>query len=229
MKKIPKNMKIWRTLSKIKSKSKLPDNRVTQHMSIIKTKNDWETPEEILRNARHKYRIFPTLDVAASSKNRLFNNYFGLDHYDKSNRNALSIPWTESFFMNPPYDPDYECLNCHKINSFIRIKTRKKTSKGKPKYITICSNCNGDIKQRKTLHKGVSEWMAKAYKESKENNVDGLCLTFAKTDTKWFHKYVEGKAEVHFIEGRLRFNENKKRSNYPAPYGSMWVIYRSKK
>ena len=208
---------------------KTPDNRVTQHMSIIKSKNDWESPEEKLNKAILDYDIHPTLDVASSSKNHLFKHYFGLDHPIQSRRNALTVPWTEPFFMNPPYDPDYECLHCHKRNSFVKIKSRKKTKKENRKYITICSNCNAGIKQRKTLHKGVSEWMAKACKEAKENNVDGLCLTFAKTDTKWYHKYVEGIAEVHFIEGRLRFNENKKRSNYPAPYGSMWVIYRSKK
>ena len=208
---------------------KSPDNRVTQHMSIIKSKNDWETPKEKLNQSVIDYNIHPKLDVASSSDNHFFNKYFGLDHPIQSRRNALTVPWKEPFYMNPPYDPDYQCLKCHKRNSFIKKKTRKKTKKGNRKYITICSNCNADIKQRKTLHKGVSEWMAKAYHEAKENNVDGLCLTFAKTDTKWYHKYVEGIAEVHFIEKRLRFNYNKKRSNYPAPCGSMWVIFRSKK
>lgn len=48
-------------------------------------------------------------------------------------------------------------------------------------------------------------WMQKAYEEHLKYNVNGLVLVFAKTSTKWWHKWVEGKGEVRFQKGRIRF------------------------
>jgi len=54
-------------------------------------------------------------------------------------------------------------------------------------------------------------------------------LTFSNTDTKWFHNYIYGKAEIRFIKGRLRFlDENGKRKN-SAMRPSMIVIMRKTK
>lgn len=44
----------------------------------------------------------------------------------------------------------------------------------------------------------------------------------ARTDTRWFHDYIYGKAEIRFIKGRLKFGDGKSR----APFPSMLVIYR---
>ena len=49
------------------------------------------------------------------------------------------------------------------------------------------------------------EFMKKAWEEHQKNNIELLILAFAKTDTRWWHKYVEGKAEVHFIDHRIKF------------------------
>ena len=43
----------------------------------------------------------------------------------------------------------------------------------------------------------------------------------ARTDTRWFHDYIYGKAEIRFIKGRLRFGN----SNVNAPFPSMVVVY----
>ena len=75
----------------------------------------------------------------------------------------------------------------------------------------------------------ITQWMDKAYTEHKKNNVDALILVYAKTDTKWWHKYVEGIAEVHFIKGRLKFTKpDGTISKNSAPYPSCWIIYRRK-
>jgi len=83
--------------------------------------------------------------------------------------------------------------------------------------------------------------------------VNGLILTYSKTDTKWWHEYIEGKAEVHNIKGRIKFlDENGKIKKYCkncktsfsgidicprcdgelrencAPYPSCFIIYRKK-
>lgn len=43
----------------------------------------------------------------------------------------------------------------------------------------------------------------------------------ARTDTRYFHEYIYGKAEIRFIKGRLKFGGNKN----SAPFPSMVVIF----
>jgi hypothetical protein len=53
----------------------------------------------------------------------------------------------------------------------------------------------------------------------------------SRTDTKWFHEYILGKAEIRFIKGRLKFidldyqGKEEDRKMSPAPFPSMLVIY----
>lgn len=51
----------------------------------------------------------------------------------------------------------------------------------------------------------INQWMKKAYEQHLKYNVNGLVLVFAKTSVRWWHEYIEGKAEVHFQKGRIRF------------------------
>lgn len=49
-----------------------------------------------------------------------------------------------------------------------------------------------------------------------------ICMLIpARTDTKYFHQYIYGKAEIRFIQGRLKFGNSKN----AAPFPSMLVIY----
>ena len=66
--------------------------------------------------------------------------------------------------------------------------------------------------------RGIEKWMEKAYK----SNATVVCLVPARTDTRWFHEFVLGKAEIRFIRGRLKFGNSKN----SAPFPSMLVIYR---
>lgn len=43
--------------------------------------------------------------------------------------------------------------------------------------------------------RGIEKWMKKAY----ESSATVVCLVPARTDTKWFHDFVLGKAEIRFI------------------------------
>ena len=78
-----------------------------------------------------------------------------------------------------------------------------------PKYYTINHNAlSQEWNESFFMNPPYSEidtWMAKAYEQHKKYNVDGIILVFAKTGTQWWHRYVEGKADVHFIQGRIRF------------------------
>ena len=50
----------------------------------------------------------------------------------------------------------------------------------------------------------------------------GVMLVPARTDTRWFHEYIYGKAEIRFIKGRLKFSGSKD----SAPFPSMIVVFR---
>ncbi|HEN5962516.1 DNA N-6-adenine-methyltransferase [Streptococcus agalactiae] len=72
----------------------------------------------------------------------------------------------------------------------------------------------------------IGKWVEKAYKESLEpyNNVIVLLIP-ARTDTKYWHDYIFGKAtDIRFLKGRLKFTINGK-ENHPAPFPSAVIIY----
>ena len=67
----------------------------------------------------------------------------------------------------------------------------------------------------------IEKWVKKAYEESKKGALV-VALLPARTDTRWFHRYVYKKAEIRFIKGRLKF----KGAKHSAPFPSMLAIWR---
>lgn len=70
----------------------------------------------------------------------------------------------------------------------------------------------------------IEKWVQKAWEEHEKNGNMIVMLLPARTDTKWFHKYIYGKAEIRFVRGRLKFGG----AAWNAPFPSMIVIYRKK-
>lgn len=66
----------------------------------------------------------------------------------------------------------------------------------------------------------VGDWVRKASDESTRNGNTVVMLLPARVDTKWFHDYIYGKAEVRFVRGRLKFGG----SVNAAPFPSMVVV-----
>ena len=64
----------------------------------------------------------------------------------------------------------------------------------------------------------IGKWVKKAH----DANTTVVCLLPARTDTKWFHDYILGKAEIRFIKGRLKFGGSKS----SAPFPSMLAIFK---
>lgn len=64
----------------------------------------------------------------------------------------------------------------------------------------------------------IGNWVAKAAEESKKHDVTVVMLLPARTDTRWFHDYIYGKAEIRFIKGRLKFGGGQELSPVPE-YG----------
>lgn len=68
----------------------------------------------------------------------------------------------------------------------------------------------------------IGKWVRKAYLTAKTGNTTVVALLPSRTDTKWFHEYIYGKAEIRFLRGRLKFG----RAQNSAPFPSMVVIWR---
>ena len=90
----------------------------------------------------------------------------------------------------------------------------------------------------------VEQFMEYAWKQHRKWNTNGLILVYAKTDTKWWHHWVESKVydpiynptaprlsnglnEVtrHFIKGRLHFIKDGQPTKNSAPYPSAWICF----
>jgi site-specific DNA-methyltransferase (adenine-specific) len=69
--------------------------------------------------------------------------------------------------------------------------------------------------------RGIGDGVKKSYEESKQPETVVVMLIPARTDTKWLHEYIYGKAEIRFIRGRLKFGGCKN----AAPFPSMVVIF----
>lgn len=68
----------------------------------------------------------------------------------------------------------------------------------------------------------IGKWVKKCYEESQKPETTVVALLPARTDTRWFHDHVNGKArELRFLRGRLHFNESKS----AAPFPSMIVVF----
>lgn len=69
-------------------------------------------------------------------------------------------------------------------------------------------------------------WVKKAYEES-QKGCTVVCLLPADTSTKWFHEYVLNKAEVRFVQGRIKFvdPETGKDTDNAPKFGSIIAIY----
>lgn len=67
----------------------------------------------------------------------------------------------------------------------------------------------------------IGKWVEKAYETSKLGGTVVMLIP-ARTDTKWFHEYILGKAQIMFVRGRIKFGNAK----YNAPFPCMIVVYR---
>ena len=67
----------------------------------------------------------------------------------------------------------------------------------------------------------IGDWVKKAAESAKAGAVVVMLLP-ARTDTRWFHDYIYGQAEIRFVKGRLKFGD----ATESAPFPSMVVVFR---
>ena len=73
--------------------------------------------------------------------------------------------------------------------------------------------------------KEIESWVRYAYEQSRKPGTTVVMLIPARTDTRYFHDYIYGKAELRFVRGRLKFGD----ATSSAPFPSMVVVYRCHK
>lgn len=71
----------------------------------------------------------------------------------------------------------------------------------------------------------IYDWVEKCWYEATYHNTVCVMLIPARTDTKYFHKFIYNNrnAEIIFIKGRLKFGN----SNNAAPFPSMVVAFKN--
>ena len=169
---------------------------------------EWETPQELFDQLNKEFNF--EIDVCATYENKKCNNWLG---YGPGNifTDGLKHNWGDMVcWMNPPYgEPEIPCVTPHE-------KCNKKRCKPPTK-----DNLTGRGFHITEYIPGVIDWVKKAYEESLKG-ATVVCLLPARTDTKWFHNWVLGKAEIRFIRGRLKF------VGAPsfAPFPSILAIYK---
>lgn len=67
----------------------------------------------------------------------------------------------------------------------------------------------------------IPKWVRKASGEARRGATTVMLIP-ARVDTSWWHDYIEGKAEVRFVRGRIRFVG----APFSAPFPSAIVIFR---
>ena len=104
-------------------------------------------------------------------------------------------------------------LVCHHKCDLYYTKEEDGLSKDWRGHIVFCNPPYG---------REIGNWVKYAYEQSKERETTIVMLIPARTDTRYFHEYIYGKAEIRFVKGRLRFGDG----TSPAPFPSMVVIFR---
>ncbi len=146
------------------------------------------------------------------------------------------------------YGTPHELFNeaCKEFNLDLKVDlSASDTNHVLPNYITkeedlFTKEITEDSYLNPPYGRDIERFIQYTFEQHIKNNVNILLLTFSKTDTKWWHKYIEGRAEVHFIKGRIQFNDeygnpkmlyDKKYHTWRkgfAPYPSAWAIFRKK-
>lgn len=70
--------------------------------------------------------------------------------------------------------------------------------------------------------KWMRDWARKCF-EASQDGATVVLLAHSRTDTRWFHDWVYGKAaEIRFVKGRLKFGDGKQ----SAPFPSLVAVFR---
>jgi site-specific DNA-methyltransferase (adenine-specific) len=164
------------------------------------SETEWETPPELFRKLDKNHNF--TLDPCATAENAKCKKFYTIED------DGLAQDWeNEICFVNPPYgEPVYPC---------------KKDAKGEFK-------CTKKMCEKRGWHSelyvpGVIDWVKKGYVQALAGATVVMLLP-ARTDTKWWHRYVMKSHAVGFIEGRVKFLKPGG-AKFSAPFPSCIALF----
>lgn len=103
------------------------------------------------------------------------------------------------------------------LNAEFRFTLDPCATAGNAKCPTFFTRADDGVRQDWGRH-----WARKCYEASHAGALVVL-LAHSRTDTRWFHDWVYGKAsEIRFLKGSLRFGDG----SQPAPFPSLVAVYR---
>ena len=160
-------------------------------------RQDWETPQDLFDKLNEVYHF--DWDAAATGETSKTNpvRCFDPDHEHNWCRDALSFKdWQ---------DAAEACVSCAgesaKAGGFQGRGGHARVFWLNPPY-----------------GRDIRKWMDKAYEQSRRPGVTVVALTFARTDTRWWHEVVSKAAEVRLLKGRVKFlQDGKVLAPAPAP------------
>ena len=68
--------------------------------------------------------------------------------------------------------------------------------------------------------RAIQSWVKKAYEESLRGTTVVMLLP-CRTDTPWWHDYIEPYAKIRWIKGRIKLTDRRTRFLSPAPFSSL--------
>ena len=71
----------------------------------------------------------------------------------------------------------------------------------------------------------IGMWVEKAFVEGQKENTIVVMVLPARVDTKYYHEFCMRAKEVHFVKGRLKFENESLKKGVPAPFPSMVVVF----
>jgi site-specific DNA-methyltransferase (adenine-specific) len=71
----------------------------------------------------------------------------------------------------------------------------------------------------------IRKWVKKAHDEHAKG-ATVVMLVPARTDTSYWHDYIFNKAEIRFLRGRIKFEDEKGNTKHPAPFPSAIVVFK---
>lgn len=63
--------------------------------------------------------------------------------------------------------------------------------------------------------RNIGDWAQKCY-EASLAGATVVLLVHSRTDTRYFHNWIYGKAELRFVKGRLKFGDGKQSAPFPS-------------
>lgn len=69
--------------------------------------------------------------------------------------------------------------------------------------------------------RAITDWVEKAYREGTKDNTIVVMLIPARTDTRYFHDFIQHRSEIRFVKGRLKFG--KQQTGSPIPFNGSYI------